>query len=79
MLRQAAKCCEMLRKICGFLQMVMVQVGNSRKGFSWRHRQMTKGRERCRACLIFKNAHLGVYWGVCTRESVAEAVAYCAV
>ena len=34
---------------------------------------MTKGRERCRACLILKNAHFEVYWGVRTRKRVAKA------
>ena len=38
-----------------------------------RHRQMTKDRERCRACLIFKNAHFEVTGSHHTRKRVAEA------
>ena len=53
--------------------MGMIQVGNSRKGFSCRHRQMTKGRERCRACLILKNAVVRSYWVTHTRKRVAKA------
>ena len=34
---------------------------------------MTKGRERCGACLILKNAHFEVDWVAHTRKRVAEA------